>query len=196
MTAENSPRRTRQQMAADRARLKAFLQERCFISGTFRLASGGTSNVYFDCKRATLDPEGLALVSDLMLDKVEELRGEGVRVDAVGGPSVGADPIAAGMALRSHQRGRPLPAFLVRAKVKDHGTGRRIENDIPAGAAVLVVEDVITSGGSVRDTLSSVLESGLQVAAVACIVDREAGGAEALAPHRLVSLFTRSELES
>ena len=76
MTAESSPGRTRQQMAADRARLMTFLKERCFISGTFRLASGKTSNVYFDCKRATLDPEGLSLVSDLMLDKVEELCGQ------------------------------------------------------------------------------------------------------------------------
>jgi orotate phosphoribosyltransferase len=196
MPAETVFERTPRQVAADRACLKAFLQERCFISGTFRLASGGTSSVYFDCKRATLDPEGLGLVADLMLDKVQELRGEGLRIDAVGGPSVGADPIAAGMALRSHQRGDPLPAFLVRRVVKDHGTGRRIENDIPAGASVLVVEDVITSGGSVKDTLAAILEAGLQVAAVACIVDREAGGTGALAPHRLVSLFTRSELES
>jgi orotate phosphoribosyltransferase len=187
--------RSEEERHADRERLRTFLRERCFISGTFRLASGRTSNVYFDCKRATLDPEGLALVADLMLDEVEALRRDGVRVDAVGGPTVGADPIAAGMALRSHQRGSPLPAFLVRRRVKDHGTSRRIENDVPKGASVLVVEDVITSGRSVKEALETVLAEGLEVAAVACIVDREEGGDEALAPHRLVSLFTRGEVE-
>ncbi len=181
---------------ADRLALSRLLRQRCFISGSFKLASGQTSTVYFDCKRATLDPTGLLLVADLMLDLVEDQRREGVRVDAVGGPSVGADPIAAGMALRSGQRGAPLPAFLVRHRAKDHGTGRLIENDIPAGASVLVVEDVITSGGSVREALETVSDAGLHVAAVACIVDREAGGADALKPHRLLSLFRRSDLES
>ena len=184
--------RTRQ---ADRDNLRAFLLQNCFIKGTFRLASGATSNVYFDCKRATLDPHGLALIADLLLDVVEDLRAAGTAVDAVGGPSVGADPIAAGVALRSGQRQNPLPAFLVRRSAKDHGTGRLIENDIPAGSSVLVVEDVITSAGSVRESLATIQEAGLKIAAVACIVDREAGGAAALAPHPLISLFKRSELE-
>ena len=180
---------------ADEDRLRSFLLENCFIKGTFRLASGATSNVYFDCKRATLDPLGLSLIADLLLDKVDELRQAGTTVDAVGGPSVGADPIAAGVALRSAQRENPLPAFLVRRKVKDHGTGRLIENPIPTGSSVLVVEDVITSAGSVLESLATIQEAGLKIAAVACIVDREAGGAEALAPHPLISLFKRSDLE-
>ena len=180
---------------SDEERLKAFLLKNCFIKGTFRLASGATSNVYFDCKRATLSPEGLALISDLLLDKVDDLRAAGTAIDAVGGPSVGADPIAAGVALRSVQRENPLPAFLVRRSAKDHGTGRLIENEIPAGSSVLVVEDVITSAGSVLESLATIQEAGLKIAAVACIVDREAGGAAALAPHPLISLFTRSELE-
>ncbi len=179
----------------DRERLRALLLERCFIQGTFTLASGATSNVYFDCKRATLDPVGLALISDLLLDLADDLRAEGTDVDAVGGPSVGADPLAAGMTLRSGQRGTPLPAFLVRRQAKDHGTGRLIENDIPKGSSVLVVEDVITSAGSVKEALTTIQEAGLRIAAVACIVDREAGGAQALAPHPLLSLFTRSDLE-
>ncbi len=179
----------------DRQNLRTLLLKRCFIKGTFRLASGATSHVYFDCKRATLDPHGLTLASDLLLDMVEDLRAAGTPVDAVGGPSVGADPIAAGVAVRSAQRDMPLPAFLVRRKTKDHGTGRLIENDIPAGSSVLVVEDVVTSGGSVQEALVTIQEAGLKVAAVACIVDREAGGADNLAPHRLLSLFRRSELE-
>jgi len=180
---------------ADEDRLKAFLLKNCFIKGTFRLASGATSNVYFDCKRATLSPEGLALISDLLLDRVDDLRAAGTTIDAVGGPSVGADPIAAGVALRSGQRQNPLPAFLVRRSAKDHGTGRLIENEIPPGSSVLVVEDVITSAGSVLESLATIQEAGLKIAAVACIVDREAGGAEALAPHPLISLFRRSQLE-
>ena len=179
----------------DRERLRALLRERCFIRGTFTLASGATSNVYFDCKRATLDPVGLALISDLLLDLVDDLRAGGAEVDAVGGPSVGADPLAAGMTLRSGQRGTPLPAFLVRRRAKDHGTGRLIENSLPEGSSVLVVEDVITSAGSVREALTTIENAGLRVAAVACIVDREAGGAQALAPYPLLSLFRRTDLE-
>lgn len=179
----------------DRKSLQALLIKRCFIKGTFRLASGATSNVYFDCKRATLDPHGLTLASDLLLDMIEDLRAAGTPVDAVGGPSIGADPIAAGVTVRSAQRGMPLPAFLVRRKTKDHGTGRLIENDIPAGASVLVVEDVVTSGGSVQEALVTLQEAGLKIAAVACIVDRQAGGGDNLAPHPLLSLFQRSELE-
>ena len=83
----------------------------------------------------------------------------------------------------------------MRPRAKEHGTGRRIENDIPEGASVLVVEDVVTSGGSVRRAIEGIEASGLGVAAVACIVDREQGGAEALAPRRLLSLFRRLELE-
>ncbi|MFQ5718422.1 MAG: orotate phosphoribosyltransferase [Acidobacteriota bacterium] len=181
---------------ADRVRLARILRERCSLRGEFRLASGEISPVYFDCKRATLDPEGLHLVADLMLDLVDDLRAKGTRIDAVGGPSVGADPILAGMAVRSYQRGAPLPAFLIRSKVKDHGTGRYIENDIPAGASVLLVEDVVTSAGSVRRALDRVVAAGLEVAAIACIVDRERGGEAALTPHPLHALFTRTELEA
>lgn len=187
--------RDAQTRQSDRERLRALLLERCFIQGTFTLASGATSNVYFDCKRATLDPTGLALISDLLLDLVDDLRAGGTRVDAAGGPSIGADPLAAGMTLRSGQRGTPLPAFLVRRQAKDHGTGKLIENDIPRGSSVLVVEDVITSAGSVKEALTTIQAAGLRIAAVACIVDREAGGAEALAPFPLLSLFKRSHLE-
>ena len=179
----------------DRDRLARLLRERCYLRGEFKLASGEISPVYFDCKRATLDPEGLSLVADLMLDLIEDLRAEGVRIDAAGGPSVGADPITAGIALRSFQRGAALPAFLVRSQPKEHGTGRRIENDIPEGASVLVVEDVVTSGGSAQRAIDGIEAAGLRVAAIACIVDREQGGPAALAPHRVVSLFTRTELE-
>lgn len=187
--------RSPEERTRDRRRLRQLLRERSFIHGEFRLASGRISKVYFDCKRVTLDPEGLALVADLMLDLVDDLRAEGCAVEAVGGPSIGADPIAAAMALRSFQRKPPIPAFLIRQAAKDHGTGKTIENSIPPGTRVLVVEDVITSGRSVMEAITRMRASGLHPAAVACIVDREAGGREALAPHRLISLFTRSQLE-
>ena len=182
--------------AERRTRLQTLLRERCFLRGSFRLAGGGTSAVYFDCKRVTLDPEGLALTADLLLDAVEELRAEGTEIVAVGGPSIGADPIAAGMAVRSWERGRPLPSFLIRSAPKDHGTARLLENEPPPGSAVLIVEDVVTSGRSVREAIAKVEASGLRVAAVGCIVDREQGGREALADYRLVALFRRSELEA
>ncbi|MFQ5768876.1 MAG: orotate phosphoribosyltransferase [Acidobacteriota bacterium] len=189
------PHRGRDLRSKNRRRLRQILLQRCYLKGRFRLASGATSNLYFDCKRATLDPEGIGLVADLMLDLVADLKAAGKSIEAVGGPSIGADPIAAGMALRSYQRGCPLPAFLLRSAVKDHGTARLMENDIPEGSPVLLVEDVVTSGGSALAAAETLAHSGYQVAAVACVVDRQQGGAAALAPHRLHALFTRADLE-
>jgi orotate phosphoribosyltransferase len=174
-----------------RERLGALLRQRALVRGAFRLASGQISDHYFDCKRVTLDPEGAHWTAEAILDLIEK---EGLHPEAVGGPTIGADPIAAAVALRSRERGRPLPAFLVRGRAKDHGTGRTIENAPPPGARVLVVEDVITTAASTLGALREVEEAGLKVEAVVCLVDREQGGAEALSAYRFLPLFRRSEL--
>lgn len=182
-----------------RERLRALIQERCVLHGEFVLASGQKSKVYFDGKRATLDPEGLHLIAALILDLVDRLeREDGRRIDAIGGPTIGADPVVGHVAGRSFERsasgkGHPVRAFLVRKESKDHGTRKTIENDIPAGARVVVFEDVVTTAKSTLEAIASVEQAGLEVAAVVAMVDREQGGDAALARFRYLPLFRKSE---
>ncbi|HEU4401482.1 MAG TPA: hypothetical protein VFT43_05200, partial [Candidatus Polarisedimenticolia bacterium] len=191
-----------------RDRLKALILEKCVLQGDFVLASGQRSKVYFDCKRATLDPEGLHLIATLILETLDDLaRRDGHPFDAIGGPTIGADPVVGHVAGRSWERAAgneghggaaparpgghlpaataaappPLRGFLVRKETKEHGTRRVIENDVPVGARVAIFEDVVTTGGSTLEAIRKAEESGLEVAAVIALVDREQGGAEALA---------------
>ncbi len=173
-----------------RERLKELIRERCLLKGDFVLASGVRSSVYFDCKRATLDPEGVALIGELLWERIAALPGE---VKAVGGPTIGADPIVGHLAALSWQKGKPIAAFLVRKESKSHGTRRQIENPPPAGARVVLFEDVVTSGGSTLDAVRAAEEAGLKVAAIFCLVDREQGGEKALAPYGYHPLFRKSE---
>ena len=189
-----------------RERLRALIAEKCVLRGDFVLASGQRSQVFFDCKRVTLHPEGIHLVAGLILDFIEDLgRRDGRPIDAIGGPTIGADPIVGhvaglsweratqGSGTRSRPALRPLLGFLVRKATKDHGTQRAIENEIPRGSRVLVFEDVVTTGGSTLEAIGKAEEAGLEVAAVVAIVDREQGGAEALAKYRYHPLFKKSE---
>jgi len=157
-----------------RARLLEIVREKALKRGTFTLASGKTSDYYLDCRLVTLDPEGLCLLSRIIL---EDLRGSGV--EAVGGLTLGADPIAAGVAVVSHQEGRPVRAFLVRKETKAHGTQKRVEGAPIAGARVAVVEDVMTTGGSAKEAIAQAEEAGAKVERVYCLIDRiEGGGSE------------------
>jgi orotate phosphoribosyltransferase len=188
-----------------RGRLKELIQQKCVLHGDFVLASGQRAKVYFDGKRATLDPEGVHLIAMLILDLADRLAADDGRpIDAVGGPTIGADPVVGHVAGLSWQRaqatsgasGKPpqtMRAFLVRKDSKDHGTRRLIENDIPRGARVIVFEDVVTTGGSTLAAIKRIEEAGLEVAAVVAMVDREQGGAEALARYRYRPLFRKSE---
>ncbi len=173
-----------------RQRLRDLIAEKCVLRGEFVLASGARSSVYFDCKRATLHPEGVALIGELLWEAIGAL---GMEIAAVGGPTIGADPIVGHLAALSHMKGRPLAAFLVRKEAKSHGTRRTIENPPPAGSRVVIFEDVVTSGGSTLDAIRAVEEAGLKVAAVFCLVDREQGGAAALAAYDYRPLFKKSE---
>ncbi len=189
-----------------RDRLGKLIAEKCVLKGDFLLASGQRSSVFFDCKRVTLDPEGIHLIADLILDLIHELaRRDGRPIDAIGGPTIGADPIVGhvaglsweratqGSGIRSLPALRPLRGFLVRKESKDHGTRRAIENDIPSGSRVIIIEDVVTTGRSTLDAIGRAEEAGLEVAAVVSVVDREQGGAETLARYRYFPLFMKSE---
>lgn len=178
-------------MPADR--LLQLLLERSVRFGAFVLASGARSRYYVDCRTTTTHAEGQFLVGKLGL---EALRGAGLRPAAIGGLTMGADPVAYAIAHHSWTAGTPVHSFSVRKEAKAHGTGKRVEGSFAAGDAVVVVEDVITSGGSALRACEAVEAEGGSVLAVLALIDREAGGREAIqaAGYRVLSLFTMSEL--
>jgi len=181
-------------LAALRQELHALLTTRAFRYGDFVLTSGRRSDYYVDGKQVTLDGRGLYLVARLVLERCRELG-----VDAVGGLTLGADPIAAGTAALSGDTQRPVTAFLVRKDVKAHGTSRAIEGPpLGPGMRVLLVDDTLTTGGTFLQAREQVLETGAEIAECLCVVDREEGGAAALAATGLSlrALFRRSEFSS
>ena len=178
---------------AQRARLQQILKSESIRTGHFVLASGRTSNYYLDCRRTTLHPEGAYLVGSLVVDAI---RRRGWNAKAIGGLTLGADPIATAAAIVSFQLGQPLSAFLVRKESKQHGTGQRIEGAPPAGTAIVLVEDVITSGGSALIAHDACTEAGLIAIGCVAVVDREEGGRAAIEARGLPveSLFTAADL--
>jgi orotate phosphoribosyltransferase len=161
----------------DHERLLAMLAERSARRGHFTLASGRESTLYIDARQTTMSPDGLALVGPLGLAALES---SGWRVDAVGGLTLGADPISYAVAYASALAGRPLRAFTVRKEAKAHGTGKLVEGPFRAGDRVAVVEDTITTGGSALRAVDAVRAAGGVVAGVLALVDREEGGREAI----------------
>lgn len=176
-----------------RERLLELLRERSLEYGDFVLASGERSNFYVDCRRTTMHAEGQVLVGQLTWELV---RASGLRPDAVGGLTMGADPVAYSLAYSSWLAGDPVSAFSVRKQAKEHGRGRRIEGCFESGHRVIVIEDAVTSGGSALEACSAVEAEGGEVLAVLTLVDRESGGREAIEGrgYRLLSLFRISEL--
>jgi orotate phosphoribosyltransferase len=161
----------------NRARLAEIIRTRSFGRGKITLASGRESDFYFNLKPTMLDAEGAALLAELTLDALA-----GEKVDYVGGLEMGAVPIAGAIAQLSFMRGKPIPAFFVRKKPKEHGAKLSIEglakNESISGKRVVVVEDVTTTGGSAMKAVESLREAGAQIAFVLTMVDREEGAAE------------------
>jgi orotate phosphoribosyltransferase len=158
-------------------RLLSILAERSARRGQFTLASGRQSTLYIDARLTTMSPDGLALIGPLAL---AALRDVDWRVQAVGGLTLGADPISYAIAYASAESGSPLRAFTVRKEAKAHGTGRLIEGPFHTGDRVAVIEDVITTGGSALRAVEAVRAAGGTVAGVLALVDREEGGRDAL----------------
>ena len=154
-------------------RLCQLLRERSVERGDFVLASGRRSSFYIDARRTTMSGEGLALVGPLAL---ERFAARGWEPRFVGGLTLGADPVAFAIAAAAHTGGHTLDAFTVRKQPKTHGAARRIEGCFAAGAAVVVVEDVITTGGSAAEAIRAVESAGGRVLGVLAVVDREEGG--------------------
>lgn len=162
----------------DQDRLLRLLADRSARRGTFTLASGKQSTLYIDARLTTMSPDGLALIGVLGL---AALRASGWQVDAVGGLTLGADPVAYAIAYASAGTSAPLRAFTVRKEIKAHGTGKLIEGPFRAGDRVAVIEDVITSGASALRAIDAVRSAGGAVTGVLALVDREEGGREAIA---------------
>ena len=164
----------------ERARLKTLLLQKSYRQGTFTLTSGKTSDFYVDGKQTTLDAEGAYLCGRLLYHFIQE---HPQPLTAVGGMTLGADPLVTAVSLVSFLEKAPIPAFIVRKEAKGHGTGNYIEgkNNLAQGALVALVEDVVTTGGTLLKVIDRVEAEGFKVGLVAAIVDREEGGAEALA---------------
>lgn len=174
-------------MSSNRERLLEMVRQ-VVVMGEVKLASGKTSNFYINGKKITLDPEGLSLVSEALLELVPK------EAQAVGGLTLGADPMAAGLALVAYQKGRRLNAFIVRKQQKGHGTKDLLEGDLPHGSKCIVLEDVVTTGGSALKAVEVLEAEGHTVLGVLALVDRQEGGAKTLARWGLKSLFTPSDL--
>jgi orotate phosphoribosyltransferase len=185
-------------MSADlgdlRHELHGLLAERAFRFGDFVLTSGRRSDFYFNGKQVTLEGRGLYLASALILERCRNLR-----VDAIGGLTLGADPIASGVAALSGADGEPLRAFIVRKEAKEHGTGVLIEGPpLSPGDRVMVVDDVITTGGSLLRAVDALEGTGVEIVEALAVVDREEGGRAAIEARGLQvhALFSRSEFSA
>ena len=178
---------------SDHESLQQLLLERSVRRGDFLLASGARSSYYIDCRPATMSAAGMVLIGRLGLGVI---KATGWKPDGVGGLTMGADPVAYAIAAASYQAGTPIDAFSVRKESKHHGIGRAIEGNFKAGNAVVVVEDVITSGGSARKAVSAVEDAGGTVLGVIAVVDREEGGKSVLEAEGLqvTALTTATQL--
>jgi orotate phosphoribosyltransferase len=160
-------------MTAARERLLEIVKDKAVVHGRVTLSSGKEADYYVDLRRITLDGEAAPLVGEVMLDLVADLE-----IDAVGGLTMGADPVATAMLHAASRRGRRLDAFVVRKAEKAHGLQQRVEGPSITGRRVLVVEDTSTTGGSPLTAVEAVREVGAHVVAVAVIADRASGAEE------------------
>lgn len=166
-------------MDQDQRQLVEVIRRHSLEIGDFVLSSGQTSSYYLDCRVTTLHPEGALLIARLILRTIREHR---IDAEAIGGLTLGADPIAGAVAAVSAIEGTPLPGFIVRKETKPHGARRLIEGwSGEPGAGLIVVDDVCTSGGSILEACEKVESAGYRVAAAMCVVDRMEGGGDRIA---------------
>lgn len=165
-------------MAYERESLLGLIRQEALQLGDFTLASGAKASYYLDCRNITLHPKGAGVIAEGMLEVINQ---RGDLPAAVGGMAIGADPITASIVTIAGQRDLPLMGFMVRKEPKGHGTGKQVEGPVKPGDRVVIVEDVITSGGSALKAVDAAREFGLEVDCVVAIIDRLSGGEEAFA---------------
>lgn len=178
-------------------RLLELLKTKAFEEKTVTLASGRKSNFYIDVKRVSLMAEGAVRIGEALFDVIQRDFSE---ASAAGGLTLGADPLATAVAYTSWLKGRPLQSFIVRKELKAHGLGRWVEGSdlMRPGACVVVLEDVVTSGGSSLDCAAKLQNEGFRVLGIAAVVDRQEGAREKIenAGFKLSSLFLKSDFGS
>src|ERR1700685_575737 len=175
-----------------RKELLRLLAAKSFRLGEFKLSSGGISDYYIDCRTTTLDAKGARLTGEVFLDII---RAQGWKPEAIGGLTMGADPIVVAVSVVS----RELNGFLVRKAEKQHGTGQRIEGFREKGARVVIVDDVCTTGASTIQAIEAAREFGFEIAGAMCLVEREEAKGrpnveKAAAPAPFVSIFTATDV--
>ncbi len=176
MFASGLPRAQGKYGVYDKQALVDLIREKALQFGDFTLASGKKASFYLDCRKVTLDSAGANLIAHGMLEMIgEELP------DAVGGMAIGADPITAAVITVAGQQDKPLAGFIVRKESKEYGTGRDVEGPVTSGQNAIIVEDVVTTGGSSLKAIKKVEAAGLKVVGVLAIIDRLSGGKEAFA---------------
>ena len=182
---------------SDKQRLKDILLEKSYRKGTFTLTSGKTSDFYIDGKQTTLSAEGAYLCGKLLFELLQNCT---TPIHAVGGMTLGADPLVTAVSIASFLAEKPIPAFIVRKEAKGHGTGNYIEGlkNMKEGCTVALLEDVVTTGGTLLKVIERVEDAGFKVGLVATLVERQEGGVEVLkeAGYSLEAIFTREELLS
>jgi orotate phosphoribosyltransferase len=183
----------------DREELRTLLKAKSVKTGTFTLASGKESDLYVDCRVTTLDSRGAVLVGRVLHDLLrQEEAKRGLSIGSLGGLTMGADPITLAVAMSSSMAGEnpPVQAFVVRKEPKGHGRGKRIEGNFITEQPVVVVDDVITTGGSTLKAIEAIEQEGGKVAFALILVDRSEGGREAIesAGYPVVAAYTRADL--
>lgn len=178
-------------MQYDPEQLKALVRKHALQFGNFTLASGKQASFYLDCRKVTLHPQGANWIAAGLLDRILSRSGE-TKPQCVGGLAIGADPITASIVVHAGQRGLGMLGFMVRKEAKTHGTGKLVEGPVEPGMSCVIVEDVITSGGSALKAAESAKEFGLNVLGVYGVIDRLEGGRQAIqqAGYSLDTLLT------
>lgn len=174
-----------------REQLLKLIKEKALVIGERKLSSGKTSNYYIDGKLITLDPEGAYLTGKIILSMLGS-----AKIDAVGGLTIGADPIASSVSVLSYMTDKPVRAFIVRREKKEHGMKKFVEGNLEKGWRVAIVDDVVTTGGSIIKALEAVEEAGAVVEKIIAVVDRLEGAKEIIEKkgYRLESIFTKNDI--
>ena len=168
------------------------INERSVLRGEFILTSGRKSSYYIDGRMTTLSADGAALTGQYIFEMIRDLN-----VDAVGGPTIGADPMATAVSLASYQAGQPIDAFIVRSDRKRHGTMRQIEGPIRPGSRVVIVDDTVTTGNSLLDAAEAAKQAGCEVVKIVAILDRLQGGSQKIRDcgYEFEAILTNDDLD-
>ncbi len=178
-------------MNDDRAQLFQILKEKAFFRGKFILSSGKESSFYLDARLVSLSPAGAYLTGKVMLEMIKD-----DKVDAIGGPTLGADPMVGAIASLSFQANKPINTFIIRKQPKPHGKQQQVEGpELKEGFTVVIIDDVATTGKAFVESIEVLQKMNIKIAKAICIIDRNEGAREALAKYNvpLAPIFTINE---